>query len=459
MINNLVLITIDSLRADFSRCFGISTPFLSYLYRRSVVMENAVAAGVPTFFSFPSMFTGDLPFEHGYYLGIRRNVLSLAEFLKSKGYITLAVVSDNPALYPSYGYNKGFDIYIYKSPFSNRRNKRKRSKVLKNKKKKGITGEFAEILRSIYRTVKQPSITMEAKEVNYLAKKMLKSLKKKFFLWLHYMDVHCPYYSGVKYLGLEDNILNDLITKYTFYKNLWEPFEQLKISDERLLRIFRRAYGNSIVYVDYRLREIVDYILDLYPNTLFVITSDHGEAFMEHGYFFHEPYILYDELIKVPLIFYSPYIEGRKVKKNVSLLSLPKTVSEFLVGKSPFQGVNLLEEKELGKSYCLNNVTEILYACRSPHIRQGILDNRTEIRGYYEMFSFRTSKYKYIINLKNKKEELYDLEIDPHEKVNLLNDKLTKEELSFYTTTRKTIEKIIKKRLIISKISRLKHKL
>ena len=61
-----------------------------------------------------SMMTGFLPFEFGFYLGIRKHLMTLAEAFKISGYRTYVAVSENPALYPSYGYNRGFDVYIYR---------------------------------------------------------------------------------------------------------------------------------------------------------------------------------------------------------------------------------------------------------------------------------------------------------------------------------------------------------
>ena len=427
---NVVLVTIDSLRSDVVSCRNANEkiPFLNELSKRSCVFENAIAPGIPTFFCFPSLMTGNLPFDLGEYLGIPRSfgVETVAERLKSEGYKTFAIVSDNPALYPSYDYNRGFDVYSCFQKASSRKISTPLRQLARSLSSISFLRKSPKSIGCMYRTLLTPQIPMNGEEVNSQARNLLRRTCQPFFLWLHYMDTHFPYYSGLKYRKSSSSLARDLLDKlrfhhFTFNIDLGGKGRSSEIDDLALLATIKEVYTNSIRYVDSIVADIYDYVIDRFPETILVVTSDHGEAFMEHGVFFHEPYILYDELIKVPLIVKLPDGKGKSVEKTVSLASLPKTIMEIVGVESDFGGTNIIEFCENADEHYLNHVTETLWGCRAPHLRLGIFDNRTEIRGYHKMFSYRTELFKYILNTQNGKEEVYDLKNDPKEKANMMH--------------------------------------
>ena len=113
---NIVLITIDSLRADFVGIYNSeekNTPFLDSLAKNSYIFKNAIAPANPTFFCFCSILTGTLPFAFGNYLGIPddKKIKTVAGVLNESGYTTAAFLADSPGLYSIYGYQKGFELY------------------------------------------------------------------------------------------------------------------------------------------------------------------------------------------------------------------------------------------------------------------------------------------------------------------------------------------------------------
>jgi len=388
---NVVLITLDSLRADFvgyQNQRERNTPFLDSLSKKSSIFINTISPANPTFFTFCSLMTGTLPFTFGKYLGIPGNnkIRTIAEVLKENGYKTSAFLADSPALYSIYGYDRGFDYYD--------------------------DGYSDEDRHSI-----------PGKELNEKVKGNFEVKKNEpFFLWLHYMDTHIPFFSGLdEYFYKDKNLSEREHKKNKFHKRIKNSVKNMEIKDAETTEIIKEAYRSCVKYADQVLKEIVEYLQAKYPDTIFVIISDHGEALMEHGMFGHEPFSLYDELIKIPMLIYVPSLEPKKVEKTVSLVSLAKTISETVGIKEPqFQGNNLLKDKTYSS---VNNISRILYKCRSPHVRLGILDNKTEIQGYTELWSFTTEKEKYILEKDGGVEEYYFLDKDPEEIKNLINDR------------------------------------
>ena len=203
---NVVLITIDSLRADFvgyQNPRERNTPFLDKLSKTSLVYTNAIAAGIPTFFSFPSLMMGTVPFSRGYTLGIpdAKNTRTIADVLRDSGYTTLAVLADNPQLYSIYNFNRGFDVYD-----DGQDRKPEPVLFLINsiwKLRQHIPAKilnFVEYLRAAANVLGGlPPVHIDGFDLNKKAKAAIsRTGSKPFFLWLHYQDVHYPYASGMR---------------------------------------------------------------------------------------------------------------------------------------------------------------------------------------------------------------------------------------------------------------------
>ncbi len=430
---NIILITLDSLRSDFvgyQNSKEKNTPFLDSLANKSTVFTNAISPANPTFFTFCSLMTGTIPFYLGKYLGVpdSNKIKTIAESLRENGYSTYAFLADSPALYYEYGYNKGFDYYD--DGYEETDNKftlsfgEKLWKIRQAIPDK-ILG-FFEPLRSLFInafTLKKTLVS--GRKLNKKIKEAIKDLDDQpFFLWLHYMDSHLPYLNGLgPSFFNKNNKLKKLIKRIIFYMSLSTSVRRMSLSNSTLIEIFKEAYRTSVKYLDKCLKEIIDFILKKYPNTIIVIASDHGEAFMEHDFFAHEPMSLHNEIIKVPLMFYIPKNKPKIIKNTVSLVSVAKTIASLVgINELKFQGDDLLKNKNYS---LINNISRILYNCRSPHVRLGILDNKTEIKGKYtQLWSFTTPKEKYIYELDGNRREFYDLDKDPLEKKNLYSDKI-----------------------------------
>ncbi len=426
---NIVLITIDSLRADFvgfQNELEKNTPFLDSLAKKSYIFTNAIAPANPTFFCFCSLMTGSLPFAFGNYLGIpdNPNIKTVAEVLKKNGYATAAFLGDSPGLYSIYGYQKGFDLY---DDGFEETDKAYLSFLeflwkLREKIPDGILS-IIETTRTFIKTIfLSPKHSVSGNQLNEKVIKYFQDKKNKpFFLWLHYMDNHLPYYSGLNKNFFKDkNPLQRLINKLIFYKELSTSLRRMKTKNQKITEIFKEAYRNSIKYTDEQVGKIVSYINRKYPNTVFIVTSDHGEAFMDHGVVGHGTLSLYNELIRVPMIINLPDGKTHANSNTVSLVSLAKTIASIAsVKKVQFKGNNLLVDKIFSP---INNFSRVLYNC-NPQVELGILDNETEIKGYKNLWSFTTDKEKYILHEDGGKEEYYNLSNDPCEKNNLIKSK------------------------------------
>lgn len=428
---NIVLITIDSLRADFlgyQNPKEKNTPFLDSFAGKSYSFVNGISPANPTFFTYCSLMTGTLPFAFGNYLGVPDNkeIKTIAEVMRNNGYSTYAFLADSPSLYSEYGYDKGFDLYD--DGYENTPDKFWHSfgEILWK-----IRQALPEIILAIFEPIRSIIVNsftikkhlVSGKKLNKKAKDYLtKKGKDPFFLWLHYMDTHLPYANGLSSSFFKnENFIERFLKKLIFYKELSTSIRRMKLRNDSIAEIYKEVYRTSIKYLDQCLKEMIVFLQNQYSNTIFIIASDHGEAFMEHGMFGHEAFSLYNELIHVPILIHVPSAKPRRVTETVSLISLAKTIAELVNIKVPqFQGNNLITDAVFSP---INNISRILYKCRSPHVRLGILDNKTEIHGYTELWSFSTASQKYIKEKNGQNEEYYDLLKDRVEKNNLIKDK------------------------------------
>lgn len=417
---NIVLITIESLRADFVGYLNSkerNTPFLDTLAQDSLVYQKAIAPGVPTFFHFPFLMTGQMPFTYGYKLGIPDAVgnKTIAEVLRDNGYKTIAVLGNNPQLYSLYNFDRGFDMYLDGSEGISKSNLFFINSLWNVKQR--LPFQAANVLDYLRAAVTilsgaTPS-HISGKNLNQKIRNIISSQAvEPFFLWVHYMDAHFPYLSGI-------DRIKGLVKKIFFYKKLVGSITALKIDNPQLIELVKEVYRGGVIKVDEAISELYEGLISLYPQTIFIITSDHGEAFMDHGMFGHEACSLYDELIKVPLLIHLPSKKKKIVKDVVSTISLAKTICSLLNIHIPsFEGIDLTK---LNHDVSVNHVSKILFNCISPTLRLQIFDNETEIRGFNELVSYTTSDYKYIVEIGKRREELYHLTTDPKEQKNLIH--------------------------------------
>jgi arylsulfatase A-like enzyme len=376
---NIVLITIDTLRADHLSCYGYernTSPNIDKIAEKGIVFHNAVAPSSWTAPSMVSLFTSVYPVNHGVVHGIggkwnprkqevfSEELITLTEILKSKGYTTFGVAS-NLHLSRKLGFGRGFDYFECLS-------------------------------------------FLPASPVNEVVFEWEKAIKKsnKFFLWVHYFDPHSPYIPRTPWV--DHYTSRSLTQKLNFPKKTFSQIKQLIPrfrADPQMLENLVALYDSEIHYVDYYLGKLIRK-LDLDQNSLMIISSDHGEEFLDHGQLGHGNN-LYRETINVPLIVKLPdSLEKKTVGEYVNLIDIMPTILESVDATLP--------EQILGKSFWNNEKT--LLAGGTSDYNFSELDTEKLIK------TIITPQWKYVYNYENKKEQLFNISVDPMEQ-NDLSDK------------------------------------
>ena len=286
---NLLLVSVDTLRADHVGAYGSdlpTTPALDRLAEEGALFEHAIAAYPSTTASHASMLTGVYPSVHGVfglYDRLPANIPTLAELLAVRGYETAAVTEDGFVL-AAVGFPRGFNDY----------------RELKTANLWDAKGQAAATF---------------AGGLSWLQAHR----GEKFFLFLHTYQVHSPYTPPPDF---------DLFESYR------EAGRDIPITDRTPASIrCRHKYAGEVRYLDSELRRLLDGLATLgeADRTVVVVTADHGEEFGEHGGAFHGA-TLYDEVLRVPFILRAPGLvpAGVRTAVPVSLIDLVPTVLDLL---------------------------------------------------------------------------------------------------------------------------------
>jgi len=422
---NLILITIDCLRADHLSCLGYrkkTTPNLDYLASKGLLFSQAISVSSWTLPSFLSMFTSTYPLMYKNELRITNSRTTVAQVLKEHGYTTAGFHS-NTWLSAYFGYHKGFDIFhdsneknLYTSPLN-----RLKQLVIRTVGTNGRLYKLLSGLREVYHTSHKPYCAGE--DLNKKVTAWLPDNPNNLFLWLHYMDVHEPYSppSPTNIPSFNKLHIWKLNQKAALLRKRRcpEPEEAVgnepsSLSSEEVNELID-LYDANVRYVDGVIGSLLRILnrSNILDDTFIVITADHGQEFMEHRHYGHV-LSLYDELIHVPLIIMGPGLQSQVISQQVSLLDLAPTILDILgvakpeafLGNSllPLVNGNRLNERDLGA------------------ISESYRPSRAETYHHtnLKMFSVRTGKWKYIYN-EVKQDELYSLEDDPKETQNIIS--------------------------------------
>jgi arylsulfatase A-like enzyme len=427
----LILVTVDCLRADHVGFLGYSrpvTPFLDSLATESVVFSNAMAAGAPTYFSFPAILASRYPLALGReVLGIAPGEPTIATVLHASGWKTAALLAANPYLSPRFGYDQRFETFedfldknavnqslpltTKAKPFS----AVNRSLDSISHKMSWTGAAYDELYfwycqwRSADRSVSMQKLRRypSADVIIERACQWLATVERDdFFLWIHLMDPHHPYYPPEE--AVSSLKRPDLSPARAQRLNaLWNRGD---ISPERL-RHYRdeivALYDAGVSWADRQIGRLVDSLKSLgqWENSIFAVTADHGEEFLEHGVRYHSPTHLPEELIHVPLLLRNGAAPGaRRIQEPVSLIHLAPTLLECADVAVPteFQGRGIWADVVNKKTTNEVVVTEVLDRCTNPF--------RVEDRMRSRILSVRDDRYKLTINFTDNRESFVDLE-------------------------------------------------
>jgi arylsulfatase len=385
--SNVLLVTIDSLRAGHIYNSFTDTPAHDGLADEGIVYERAYSQGPFTTFSMPSLFTSRYPSGLQYVefsdstVGVYiDDEPTIPELLREQGYETAGFHS-NPLLSNLFGFDHGFDEFDARLPLSDLDLFSGRAKILTDK-----------LLRVFRKHAYLPAKNLNDRAVEWLDDR---DDDQPFFLWLHYMDVHGPYQakSGNAYL-------NKYRGERIWRKALKRPDEVTQSEHERLKELYRI----EVEYTDRCLGNLFDALRarGLFEDTLTVLTADHGEQFYEHGQYSH-PHQLYEELTHVPLIVRDPNRESASQDDVTELIDVAPTLVERAGGDVPesFSGRPLFGDTDETDDRAAFSEADLTPAYNG---------------------SVRTARWRYVRDDTADEELLLDHENDPDEQRDVLAD-------------------------------------
>jgi len=417
---NVLLISLDALRADHLGCYGYhrqTSPNIDKLARNGVLFLNAFSQSSWTIPSHSSILTSKLPHKHGCTIDtslgweghpLSFSNLTLAEILRENGYIT-AGFTGGGYMGTKNGLHQGFDVYYDNTG-------------------PGWT-PFFDIERSFDR----------------ISSFVERNREKPFFIFFHTYEAHTPYSRQYFTTGLERGRFGDTVEHF-------RDLNYIITATDAEKKYILALHDGDIFHADMYVGKLIEKLkqLHLLSNTIIVLTSDHGQDFWDHypQRTCAHGHSLYDELLRVPLIIVFPHgtAKGKTLENQVRSIDIFPTILSALSIKYelPLRPVAKLREK---KSIDGTSLLPLING-KSPlptFAKGGISDlvaYSEDIHFGPERKSIRTKKYKYIhvpdltqireghtgVDFYNKgvpvlspirQEELYDLEKDPLELRNL----------------------------------------
>lgn len=407
----VILIVLDTVRAAHLSVYGYSretTPNLKKLSDDAMVYKHAIAASDHSLSAHASIFTGLYPSHHGVYFAppdfsvptpVGPQLRTLAEILLDAGYRTIGVVANHGFLNHAFGFSQGFQHFDQRVPV--RFLAHLRGHYLREAARSvlaaGVNSPQADLA---YRT---------AEEINGEVFQLLDEIHQEaFFLFINYMDAHSPYRPpppfGTRFPGRHDQLVD------------WDraagpgaadvPLRHAIIPAVR--RHIESQYDGAIAYLDSQLAALLARLkqLDLYDDSLIIITSDHGEAFGDKGLTGHGGVSVYQDQIHVPLIVKYPGRLRRGTSHDlVSHVDLLPTILEAagLSRPAEAQGQSLLGPIEPDRSVISESFSTPFQSTLRPRRVE-----RAWIAGRFKFISSTAGKRE-LYDLGNDKSEVQDL--------------------------------------------------
>jgi len=354
---NVILITIDALRADSLSFAGhphVKSPNLDRFAASSIVFSEAISSFVGTTAAMPSLMSGLFPsFEDvdrwnaaTYYgfsdlndpdekKGLTRNVHTLPEILQSAGYVTVGF-NTNPLLTRKFNFHQGFTHYEEFGDFL---------EAARKSREHRLQGHYPPADVVVDRVLQWLDTTSEP----------------PFFLWFHLMDPHTPYLPPPpfdrlpehSYIAASDLQINEALSRRLLRQSEKEPpqefvsFPRLPGSRSEAFAHVRALYDGEIGFADRELGRLFEELekRQLLGSALVIITADHGEEFLDHGHVIHhrlEPAL--EELIRIPLVIRLPASEGMnqpaEIDRLVAMVDLAPTVLDYVGLADQASGMN-----------------------------------------------------------------------------------------------------------------------
>ncbi|MCC7012878.1 MAG: sulfatase-like hydrolase/transferase [Planctomycetes bacterium] len=293
---NIVLVTIDTLRADHLGCYGYfrdTTPHIDAIAKESVVFDAAYATMATTLPSHASMMTARYPLEHGILanlmhggkpFGWKQGMLSFAQVAKDAGYVTAGFVSSAPLKSQS-GIGVGFDTWSEPA-------------LEQSERKAGQT--LAEVLPWLEQAPREP-----------------------FFLWVHLFDPHWPHRAPPPFdTQFQKDGPDPELEAWIAARKIGESAVRSNAKKTTETRAALNNYCAEVAYTDSQVGVLLDALRakGLLERSILTITADHGEGLNQHDWTAHG--LVWEEQLRVPLIMRFPAAARQAPRRIASIVSL-----------------------------------------------------------------------------------------------------------------------------------------
>jgi arylsulfatase A-like enzyme len=395
---NVVFYLVDAFRAD--KC-GIREDLFANHFKGGAIFTTAYANASRTADSLPGIFTGKYKFTlvdrdkdipH-----VDEKEYLLAEYFKTRGYTTAAFIN-NPWLERS-NTSQGFDWVNHCWEHVPKASAFPGKKDYNNMK-------YGDMIKHLREFVQQ-------------------NKHKPVFIYIHTMETHIPYEPPREMRKYSANA--DPAVLKTLFKKLYPlpAYHQLAAAAE-FIKVLKSLYKDDVLIAHDFFKKVYEYLEAesiVNRSSLFILTSDHGERFYEHGSWVHGPPDVYNEVLRIPLMIKGPGIKPGVYDKNVQLVDIYPTIMDWLGDKPPkdLVGTSLMSYVNKNEEGLNNRIIYIDGTGDFPH------------------YAFIKGKIKVIIN--GNKIEVYDLKSDPDETVNLQTDPRFKELIAEAKAFRKKFKK------------------
>jgi len=424
---NVILISVDTLRADHLPCYGYyrnTSPYICKFAEESVLFENAFSQSVNTLPSHMSIFTSLYPFSHGveypFENTLDKSILTLPQILQIYNYSTLWFGPlDDPMLSPEAGFGRGYDARIsnvlsfagvcnntplfewLESQKSNKRNLFifyhtyqvhvpyiPKVDLFDNTSR--LNFSISDFITKEYDIIKERAYKNETKFLSILNLSTVDTVG---------FDVSTPNLSE-DFFRLNYNNLTiknrEALIKAGYFPTNFEVFwRDINTSDKDMLSYVVSLYDSEINEADQCINSFFEELKKegMYNKSIIIVTADHGEEFMEHGNIDHSQ--LYTEVTHVPLIIKIPNSPGYKKSGMVESIDILPTILSLVGIPHPYysQGENILND----------TARDVIFA------------------EFSNKYLIRSNEYSLLVD-DNGTTELYDLLNDPKQKINVAKD-------------------------------------
>lgn len=406
-MKNILLVTIDSLRADHVGYHGYSrnvTPNIDSCAQHGSQFMNAHAHVGGTKFSFPSILAGVTPRMYGGEKRITDDQTLLSEVFQASGYQTGGFTCN---LYTSaqFGYDRGWDEFFDSDPDESITSRfRKWAKTT-------LDGAVLDTLRKGYNFLESnqgvnigsyhvPADDMTDRAISFIKQ----NSDEPSFVWLHYMDVHHPFLPPTKYQReFRSDLVSDTESIRLRRKYIEEPENVTAEEHQKFIDL----YDAVIKFTDAQIGRLIDTVNSEWgENYIIALTADHGDHFLEHGYFSGAKF--YYVKTHVTLLI-NGWDDSNEYQELVGLADLPTTLVDTV-------GLNIPE------NYHGDSLRQLVF--NKDWERTSVAGGYSDPEG--ECFHIRTDGWN-LMTYPNAEDKLYYLREDPSEQKNVVTQYPDKE--------------------------------